>query len=84
MSRVRSSADGYEKLMLPEDGASKFSKGRQIFLYHSRDDAIVPFDHLALYAEMFPQATVCERDAGGHQFDNDLSFVAEDIKRLQP
>ncbi len=74
---------GYEELMLPEGGATHLSKGRQIFLYHCRDDATVPFDHLALYAQILPEATVCERDEGGHQFNNDLSFVAEDIKSLQ-
>jgi uncharacterized protein len=74
---------GYEELMLPEGGATNLSKGRQIFLYHCRDDATVPFDHLALYAQILPEATVCERDEGGHQFNNDLSFVAEDIKSLQ-
>jgi predicted alpha/beta hydrolase family esterase len=73
---------GYEKLMLSEEGVTNLSKGRQIFLYHCRDDAIVPFDHLALYAQILPEATVCERDECGHQFNNDLSFVAEDIKSL--
>jgi len=74
--------EGYEKLMLLSSGVTKLSKGRQIFLYHSRDDAIVPFDHLALYAQILPEATIRERDEGGHQFNNDLSFVAEDIKSL--
>jgi serine hydrolase len=74
---------GYEELMLPEGGATKLSMGRQIFLYHCRDDATVPFDHLALYAQILPEATIWERDEGGHQFNNDLSFVAEDIKSLQ-
>lgn len=74
--------EGYEELMLPEDSAAKLSNGRQIFLYHCRDDVTVPFDHLALYAQTLPEATVCERDEGGHQFNNDLSFVAEDIKGL--
>ena len=73
---------GYEELMLLIGGATNLSKGRQIFLYHCRDDAIVPFDLLALYAHILPEATVCERDEGGHQFNNDLSFVAEDIKSL--
>jgi len=74
---------GYEELMLPEDGATKLSRGGKIFLYHCRDDATVPFDHLALYAQILPEAAVNERDEGGHQFNNDLSFVAEDIKSLQ-
>jgi uncharacterized protein len=74
---------GYEELMLLTGRATNFSKGKQIFLYHCRDDATVPFNHLALYAQIFPEATVRERDEGGHQFNNDLSFVAEDIKNLQ-
>lgn len=73
---------GYEELMLLTDRATNLSKGRQIFLYHCRDDAIVPFDHLALYAQIFPEAMVGEREEGGHQFNNDLSFVAEAIKSL--
>lgn len=74
---------GYEELMLLTSRATNFSKGEQIFLYHCRDDATVPFGHLALYAQIFPEATVRERDEGGHQFNNDLSFVAEDIKNLK-
>ncbi len=69
--------------MLLTNKATTLSKSTQIFLYHSRDDATVPFDHLALYAQVFPEATVRERDEGGHQFKNDMSFVAEDIKSLQ-
>lgn len=74
---------GYEKLMLPEGGATHLSQGRQMFLYHCRDDATVPFAHLALYAHTLSEATVCARVEGGHQFNNDVSFVAEDIKSLQ-
>ncbi len=73
---------GYETLMLSTDRVTNLSKNRPIFLYHCRDDAIVPFDHLALYAQILPEATVCIQDEGGHQFNNDLSFVAEDIKSL--
>jgi predicted alpha/beta hydrolase family esterase len=74
---------GYEKLMVSGSRASHLSKSQPIFLYHCRDDAIVPFDHLALYAHIFPQATVRERDEGDHQFNNDLSFVSQDIQSMQ-
>ncbi|GCE29415.1 alpha/beta hydrolase [Dictyobacter alpinus] len=73
---------GYEALMLPKDAATHLAMGRQLFLYHCRNDAIVPSDHLALYAHILPEAKVCLRDEGNHQFNNDLSFVAEDIKSL--
>jgi predicted alpha/beta hydrolase family esterase len=54
-----------------------------VFLYHSRDDRVVPFAHLAKLAEKFPQATIREFDRRGHQFNNDLSDVARDIKALE-
>ncbi|NLE52993.1 MAG: hypothetical protein GX613_16470 [Chloroflexi bacterium] len=74
--------EGYEELELPEGISARLPKGASIFLYHCRDDEIVPFEHLALYAQILPQARVRELDEGGHQLDNDLSVVAEDIKRL--
>jgi uncharacterized protein len=75
--------EGYEELALPKGIAAKFPKGVSTFLYHCRDDETVPFDHLALYAQVLPQATVRELDEGGHQLNNDLSEVAKDVKTLQ-
>jgi hypothetical protein len=74
--------EGYEELALPEGIATKLPKGITIFLYHCRDDEIVPFDHLALYAKVLPQATLRQLDGGGHQLNNDLSEVAKDVKNL--
>ena len=71
-----------DEYTLREGFASKLPKGVPIFLYHSRDDEWVPFAHLAMYAEKLPQATVREFDGRGHQFNNDLSEVAADIKNL--
>jgi uncharacterized protein len=67
---------------LQADFASKIPKELAVFFYHSRDDEWVPFAHLALYAEKLPQATIHEFDDRGHQFDDDLSEVTRDIKRL--
>jgi predicted alpha/beta hydrolase family esterase len=75
--------EGYERIVLPEGFASELPSGAPIFLYHSRDDEIVPLAHLALYAEKLPQATIREVDGGGHQFNNKLSEVASDIANLQ-
>jgi predicted alpha/beta hydrolase family esterase len=69
----------YEELTLPGDFPEKLSGIPRIFLYHSRDDEIVPFAHLALYAAKLPQATVRESDGRGHQFRNDLAEIARDI-----
>ena len=77
-------AGGWEmdEFGLNEDRASKLLKGIPIFFYHSRDDDIVPFTHLALHAEKFPHAVVREYNRRGHQLNNDLSEVAADIKDL--
>ena len=71
-----------EEYALHEGFASRLPIGVPIFLYHSRDDEWVPFAHLAIYAEKIPQAIVREFDGRGHQFNNDLSDVAADIKSL--
>jgi predicted alpha/beta hydrolase family esterase len=55
---------------------------QQIALYHSRDDAVVPFGHLALYAGKLPQATVREFDGRGHFFRDGLPELADDTKGL--
>lgn len=75
--------EGYQALELPEGAGEKLPKDVSITLYHARDDETVPFDHLALYARAFPQASVREVEKGGHQFNDDLSVVAQEIKRLR-
>lgn len=46
---------------LPRSAAS-------VSLHHSRDDEVVPFDHLALHAARLPGAHVTAYPRGGHQF----------------
>ena len=65
-----------------EEYQADLPAGLPVFLYHGRADEIVPFAHLAQFAEKFPQAVVRAVDGGGHQFDDDLAVVAEDIKGL--
>jgi predicted alpha/beta hydrolase family esterase len=67
---------------LPPDFAAKLPEDLPVFIYHSRDDEVVPFAHLALHAEKLPRSTVREFDGRGHQFDDDLSEVARDIQEL--
>ena len=67
---------------LQDEFVTHLPQDTPIFLYHSRDDDIVPFAHLAMYAQKLPQATTREFDGRGHQFNNDLSEVAASIKSL--
>ena len=55
---------------------------RQLLFVHGGGE-LVPFGHLALYAEKLPQARFREFDGRGHQFDDDLSEVAHDIEGLE-
>jgi hypothetical protein len=73
----------WNAVQLPEDVAAKLASIPRIFLYHSRDDNIVPFAHLALYAARLPKAILREVDGRGHQFANDLADVAEDIRKAE-
>jgi predicted alpha/beta hydrolase family esterase len=75
--------DGYETLLLPNDADTNLPEDVPIFLYHGHDDEVVPFAHLALYAKRFPGATVRELQGRDHQLNNDLSEVANDVKKLR-
>jgi pimeloyl-ACP methyl ester carboxylesterase len=74
--------EGYETLVLPKEVATRLSKDVPLFLYHGHDDEVVPFAHLALYAKRFPTAEVRALNGRDHQLNNDLSEVANDIKKL--
>ena len=74
--------DWKQGLKLHEDFPDKLPKNVPIFLYHCRDDEEVPFAHLSIYAQKLPQAIVREIGSGGHQLNNNLSLVANDIKSL--
>lgn len=67
---------------LNESFATKLPHGLPIYFYHSSDDGVVPFHHLARYREKLPQAVVRVFEDRGHQFSDDLTEVAEDILQL--
>lgn len=57
-----------EEFYLPDAFADRLSGLKRILLYHSRDDAIVPFAHMAVYHKRIPRAEVHEVDGAGHTF----------------
>ncbi|GAB3959632.1 alpha/beta fold hydrolase [Spirosoma harenae] len=71
--------DWKEGFKLSENFADKLPKEVPIFFYHSQDDQEVPFAHLAMYRQQLPWATFRELTSGGHQLNNDLTIVANDI-----
>jgi uncharacterized protein len=74
--------DWKQGLILHEDFADRLPKDVSIFLYRSRNDEEINVADLRTYAKKLPQATVREPESGGHQFGNDLTQVATDIKNL--
>lgn len=73
----------WDAAQLPEDAAAKLASIPRIFIYHCRDDASVPFAHLARYAARLPKAAIRAVDRGGHQFANGLADVTEDIRNAE-
>lgn len=51
-------------------------------LYHTVDDESVPFSHLERNRGLVLGASVHILPEGGPQYDNDLAFLAGDIRRL--
>jgi predicted alpha/beta hydrolase family esterase len=62
--------------------AERLPANTPIYFYQGRDDGTVPFAHLGLYAQSLPHATIRALDGRDHQLNNDLSEVAEDIRKV--
>lgn len=71
----------WDEATLPADAAARLAGNWPLIFYQSRDDEIVPFSHLAMYAAKLPRATIRAFDGRGHQFNDDLSEVAADIEK---
>ncbi|GAB3331184.1 alpha/beta fold hydrolase [Larkinella ripae] len=54
----------------------------RIFLFHSRDDEVVPFSHLAHYGERIPAATLRVLNHRGHLFTEGCAELADTIRQL--
>ncbi len=69
-------------LQLRKDFADKLPAETPIFFYHCKDDEEAPFAHMQQYKQKLPHANFHAIKNGGHQFNNDLSLVANDIKLM--
>jgi pimeloyl-ACP methyl ester carboxylesterase len=73
----------WKEVELPREVATMLPSGLPVFLYHGRADEVVPFDHVEMYAEVLPHATVRRLDGRNHQLNDDLTEVANDIDQLR-
>lgn len=68
-------------LKLSKDFAEKLPEV-PMFFYHCKDDEEIPVSHVHQYKSKIANATFREIENGGHQFNNDLTVVANDIRSL--
>jgi len=72
----------WKDIELPRDAAARLPSGLPLFLYHGSEDEIVPFAHLDLYQQAFPEAHVRRLEGRNHQLDDNLADVARAIRSL--
>jgi len=66
----------------PADLGARIPQTLSIYLYQGTNDQIVPFGHLDLYATLLPRAHPRRLRDRDHQFNGDLSEVAQDIRAI--
>lgn len=64
---------------LPGDLSRVLSQTYKIYLYHSKDDEIVPFSHLEKYKKHFPQAREVIFEDRGHFSQTEFPELVENI-----
>jgi len=74
--------DWKQGLKLKQGFADKLPVEIPIYFYHCKDDEEVPFSHMEEYRQRISQATYREIESGGHQLNNDLALVAQDIRSV--
>jgi uncharacterized protein len=71
-----------KEFQLKENFQTSLKKIPSIFLYHSKNDTVVPFEHLKFYQTAFKAATVRELPGKEHRFSKGLSQLVSDIKSI--
>ncbi len=62
--------------------ARRVAPSLRLHLYQGTADGTVPIAHLALLTQALPQATVRRLEGRDHQLGDDLTKVAEDLRRM--
>jgi uncharacterized protein len=74
--------DWVQPFKLQPNFAERLDKKIPLSFYHCHDDEIAPFSHMTVYKQHIPWASFHEIPVGGHQFNDDLTLVANDIKSI--
>ncbi|OHB10498.1 MAG: hypothetical protein A3I21_02150 [Candidatus Zambryskibacteria bacterium RIFCSPLOWO2_02_FULL_39_69] len=68
--------------VLPADLKKFEEQGGKIYLYHSTDDDVVPFDNLEKYKKQLPSATARVFEDRGHFNQEDFPELVQDILNI--
>jgi len=71
-----------DDFVLPDNFENVAPGIKHIYLYHCKEDNIVPFSHLNFYKSAFPNAVVRILEGNDHAFVNGLPELVDDIKAL--
>ena len=69
-------------LKLQENFAGQLPPTLPVFFYHCQDDDVAPVSDLDYYMQKLTHASFRKIKTGGHQLNNDLTLVANDIKSI--
>lgn len=72
--------DWQKGLMLQNNFTEKLPANIPLFFYQTKDDKEVPYEHFERYKSKVKYARFQEFEQGGHQLNNDLQVVADDIR----
>ncbi|MFE0558652.1 alpha/beta hydrolase [Paenibacillus sp. NPDC058910] len=71
-----------EDFRLPDSFATMLPRISSLYLYHSRQDPVVPFAHAQHYVKQLPQAVTRVYEGDDHYFREGLPELVDDIKRI--
>ncbi len=68
--------------ILPRDLELLRKQGGNIFLYHSKDDVVVPYSNVESYQQALPEATIRSFSDRGHFNDDRFVEIEDDIRSV--
>ena len=71
--------DWKQGLILNDDFTDHLPDEIPIYFYHNKDDEEIPYVQMEEYRSGFPEGHFRLMNKGGHQFNNDLTFMVKDM-----
>lgn len=78
----KDSGESLTDFALPESLGKFIQQGGKLYLYHSKDDPVVPLADFEKYKKKLPQAEVRTFEDRGHFTQSEFPELVEDVKNL--